>query len=362
MPLDWSSTHTRTAVTAAVVVIVVVGMVPGIAMAQPSRTGGTVVVAADETVDGLQASAGTVIIRGTVDGDLRAFAGNVFIEGNVTGDVEAFAGNVRVAGTIDGDLQVFGGNLLVEPSGRIGGTLEAGVGSLTIAGTVGDTVRADSGSITLAPTARIDGDVVYAGELTDEGATVTGSVIRDQDLELGGQPSVPSVPGWIFGVYGGLVTLAVGLVLLLAFPDFSSHVADRALDQPARTAGIGLLVLLGVPIGMVIVMLTLVGIPLAIAGFLVFGLGLWIGSVYGRFAVGVWILSLLDRHHRWVALLVGVLVVGLLTRIPWIGGLFDFVVVLLGFGALGRELYRAYHTRRDDRTDADGFQFGTNRG
>ncbi|MFB6298699.1 MAG: polymer-forming cytoskeletal protein [Halobacteriales archaeon] len=358
MPLDWSSSNGHVVTTVVITAVVLLAVLPGAAIAQTERTGGTVVVETGETVDGLQATAGTVIVRGTVDGDLRAFAGNVFIEGNVTGDVEAFAGNVRVAGTVDGDMRVFGGNLLIEPSGQVGGTLEAGVGSLTVAGTVGNDVRADSGSVTLAPTAQVDGDVVYTGDLNDEGATVVGSVTQNPDLELGGEPAVPSIPGWVFDLYGALVTLAVGVVLLLVFPDFSTHVADQALAQPGRTAGIGLLSLLGIPIGMVIVMLTLVGIPLAIVGFVLFGVGLWVGSVYGRFAIGIWILSLIDRQHRWIALLAGVVVIGLLTRVPWVGGLLEFVVMLLGFGALGRELYRTYRRRRNGgSTDSSEFQF-----
>ncbi|WP_458209401.1 hypothetical protein [Haladaptatus sp. NG-SE-30] len=51
------------------VLLLVFATIPGIAAAE-SRAGGTIVVEEGETVKGLEAFGGTVIVRGTVDGDL----------------------------------------------------------------------------------------------------------------------------------------------------------------------------------------------------------------------------------------------------------------------------------------------------
>jgi uncharacterized protein HemY len=86
---------------------------------------------------------------------------------------------------------------------------------------------------------------------------------------------------------------------------------------------------------------------------LVYGLVLWLGYVYGSFAVGSWLLSLADAENRWLALFVGLLAVSLVGLIPILGGLVQFVVLLLGLGALGRGLRNRYRGRRARRASVD---------
>ncbi|ELZ27779.1 hypothetical protein C475_07655, partial [Halosimplex carlsbadense 2-9-1] len=107
-----------------------------------------------------------------------------------------------------------------------------------------------------------------------------------------------------------------------------------------------------VPIVLVVVAITIVGIPLAFAGSVAFGLLVWLGTIYGRFILGTWLLSLADIENRWAALLVGVLAVAVLRLVPVLGALTRFVVFLLGFGALVAVLVDGYRDRRDRRERA----------
>ncbi|MFC6766720.1 cell shape determination protein CcmA, partial [Natrinema soli] len=94
-------------VVAALVVLVVIGTVPATVAAQSdARTGGTIVVDEGETVDSLEAFGGSVVVRGTVTGDVSAVGGDVRIEntGQVDGDLEAAGGSVMIAGTVDADV------------------------------------------------------------------------------------------------------------------------------------------------------------------------------------------------------------------------------------------------------------------
>ena len=329
--------------------LVVLAVAPGVAAAE-SRSGGTVVVAEGETIDeNLDAFGGTIVVHGTVDGDLSAFGGDVLVTGEVTGDVSAFAGNVRIAGSVGGNVEATGGNVYLDPRAEVGGSLSAAAGNVVVAGTVGGNAELAGGTVTLAETATIDGNVEYAvgedGEFTDQGATVGGTITRTEDLAPGPFEE-PLVPGWIFGVYGFFVNLLLGAVLLLVFPRFSGSVAARVGDDPLRTGAIGLIALVAIPLVLFALLITIIGIPLALAGALLFGLLLWVGLVYGRFAVGVWLLSLVDVENRWLGLLVGLVVLGLVAAIPWLGGLVDFVVLLLGLGAVAVLLYSGYGRRR----------------
>ena len=331
--------------------VLVLAALPGVVAAE-TRSGGTVVVNAGETVDDdLDAFGGTVIIRGTVDGDLEAFAGNVFIEGEVTGDVETASGNVRISGDVGGSVEATAGNVVVEDGATIGGNLQAAGGNIVLAGSIGGNAEIAGGSITLADSASIGGDVRYAigedGEFNNRGADIGGSTIREDDIDIG-PIQAPQIPDWTFGVYGFLVNLVLGAVLLLVMPNVSRRIAEQATTQPVRSAGIGLLTLVGIPVLLVITLITIIGIPLAFIGGMLFILLIWIALVYGRFAIGVWLLSYVDEDSRWLALLVGMVSIAIVNAIPveWIGNLIEFGVLLVGLGAIAAVAYQRYQRRR----------------
>lgn len=357
--MNSSLMNSSRAVAVLLVGIVLLGAFPGIVAAE-TRSGGTVLVGAGETVDeDLDAFGGTVIIRGTVDGDLEAFAGNVFIEGEVTGDVETASGNVRISGDVGGSVEATAGNIVVEDGASIGGNLQAAGGSVVVAGSVGGDARLAGGSITLADFASVGGDVRYAigedGEFNNQGADVGGSTIREEDLDIG-PIQTPQVPDWTFGVYGFLVNLVLGAVLLLVMPNVSRRVAEQATTQPIRSAGFGLVTLVGIPILLVITLVTIIGIPLALIGGMLFVLLIWIALVYGRFAIGVWLVSYVDEDSRWIALLVGMVAIAIVNAIPvtWIGNLVEFGVLLVGLGAITAVVYQRYRGRREPDEPSDG--------
>jgi len=342
--------HLSRTLTVLAVLLVVLSAVPGLAAAEP-RAGGSVVVAEGETVDGLEAFAGSVVVRGTVDGDLSALSGDVTVteSGRVTGNVAGAAGSVRIAGTVDGDVSGAAGDVTIAESGTVGGTLEAGAGTVRIDGAVAGDVTVGADRIILGERASVGGDLTYDGRLSGPRGVVSGTVERDPSLS--GPVFEPVVPGFadvVFGVYGFLVNLVLAAVLLLVFPGFSRRVADTAVEGPVRAGAVGLALLVAVPLLLVLTAITIIGIPLTIVGAMLFGLFAWVASLYGRFAVGTWLTAYTTVENRWVSLLVGFLVVGIAIRIPFVGWLPELLVGLLGLGALALALTE--HRRRVRRT------------
>jgi len=337
----------------ALAAVVMLATVPAPVAAQETRTGGTIVVDADETVDGdLTAFGGTVVVRGTVNGNLVAAAGNVIVAGQVNGDLEALAGNVRVNGTVTGDASAVGGNVFLDEGGRVGGTLEAGAGNVVVEGEVGGDARLGAESVRVGPSAVVGGDLAYAGDLDlADGASVAGAVREESNVSPDVGPVGTTLPGWVSWVYGLLANLALGALALLAFPRFSDGLADRVATDPLRSGGVGLLLLVGIPILLVLLAISLVGIPLALVGALAYGLLLWLGYVYGAFAVGTLLVGLADADNRWLALVVGLVAVSLVGLVPIVGGLVEFVVLLFGLGALALGVRNRYRGRRAGRAD-----------
>ncbi|NHX36488.1 MULTISPECIES: bactofilin family protein [Halolamina] len=356
LPPDSGRSRRIVALTA--VLVVLLPLASGIATAQSTgQVGGTIVIDAGETVDGIEGVAGTIVVRGTVDGDLSGTAGTILIteSGTVTGDVQGAAGSVVVAGTVEGDVQVGAGSFDLTETGAIRGNLDVGAGSVTVAGTVGGNVRAGGDTVTLGPNADVGGEFRYDAEqfTRSDGATVAGGVIEDDSIRgdtvrFGGF----SIPSWFDTAFGFVTSVVLGAVLLLVSPRFSAGVASRVGSSPAVTAAAGLLALIGIPVLLVLVAVTIIGLPFSLAGFAAYGIALWIASVYGKYAVGSWLLSLAGLEHRWFALLVGVIGFLLLGLIPVVGGIAELVAVVLGLGAVALGLRDGYEKRRQGSAEA----------
>mgnify|MGYP006283448707 CR=1 FL=1 len=352
--MNGSSLTCRRVGSLALVCVLALSLATGVAGAQSVRgASGTVVVDADETVESVEAVAGTIIVRGTVTGDLSGAAGTIHVTetGRVGGSVEAAAGTVRIDGQIGGDVSVGAGTLDVTETARIGGSVEAGAGYASVNGRVDGDVTVGAETVVLGPNARIEGDFRYDAATLDRdpGATVEGAVVREARGD-GGPFGGSTVVGDALGaVYELLANLLFGAILLFAFPDFSAGVASRVGASPGRTGGVGLLALLGVPVVLVLLAVTLVGIPLAVVGAVAFAGAVWAGLVYGQFAVGVRVLAVADRENRWLALVVGLVGFALLGAVPVLGGLLELGALLLGLGALVLGLRDAYRRRSGGR-------------
>jgi cytoskeletal protein CcmA (bactofilin family) len=334
----------------AVIVVVFGGVAAfaGVASAQsgPEFADGAVTIDEGEThVGDLEVVASSVVVAGTVQGDVEAVAGTVIVTdtGRVTGGIDSAAGSVTVEGAVDGDVSVAAGSLMVRDGAVVGGSLDAGVADFRLDGTVRGDVRVGAETLSVGPTAVVGGSVTYdAGTVSiSEDADIAGSVTRDENIVVSGPEVVglpaqfdgPILPRGVAAAYGFLVNLVLGVVLLAVAPGFARRVAGVGTKQAVKSGGVGLLVFVGVPIALLLLVLTIVGIPLSLAGLVVFGLLLWVTAVYGAFVVGTWLLSFTEYDNRWGALFVGVLLVALVGLLPWVGELLQFLVLLVGLGA-----------------------------
>lgn len=353
--LSQSSGGRRRVAVAVLALVVLLAAGPSIAAAQSFQgASDTVVVERGETYDSIEGLAGTIIVRGTVTGDVSTAAGTVHVteSGTVEGDVAAAAGTVRIDGTVGGDVSAAAGTLTVAETGRIGGNLDAGAGYVGLDGAVDGSVRAGAETIVLGPTANIGGDVRYDAQTFTRApeATVGGQVVRDDTIGQQAGPSFGPVPTWLGALYGLLANLLLGAFLLALFPAFSERVADTVADQPARSGGVGLLVLVLVPVVLVLLAVTIVGIPLSVLGAFVFGVTVWVAVVYGQYAVAAWALGYADTDSRWLALVAGLVAFAILGAVPVLGGLLELIAFLLGLGALSLALRDAYTGRQREET------------
>jgi cytoskeletal protein CcmA (bactofilin family) len=301
-------------------------------------TGQTVVVTG--TVDGdLIAAAQQVVVDGTVNGDVRAAGAVVTVNGHVLHSVSGLAQQVNISSTgrVDGSLLAAGET--ISAFGSVGRGITAGGGTLQFGGPVGGKVLAWAERLSLGPNTRIAGDLNYRSDSQAEipSGTVSGQV---QFTPIERQQRQAPVLNGLFD-FGSLVWLlgsAIlgGLAIVMA-PRASARAVELGRQQPLPAFGVGLLTLFAVPVAAVLIGVTLVGIPLALAVAVVY----WLAILLAWPAVGLVVGTELARRARpgqtlpvLGALVVGLIVLHLLTHLPIVGGLVSFVGIAFGLGLI----------------------------
>jgi hypothetical protein len=95
-----------------------------------------------------------------------------------------------------------------------------------------------------------------------------------------------------------------------------------------------------VPVALVLLMITAIGIPLALLGLCVYLILLPLGYLFSAAALGEWLLSRLRQgaeiamQQRILMLLAVLVVLFVLTRIPVLGNIVMLLVILTGVGGL----------------------------
>lgn len=264
----------------------------------------------------------------------------------VHGDVVVHAGQEA------GDIVALRGSIKVEPGGQVRDAV-AVLGSVILeSGAQARDVVAIGGDVKLGPGAEVSKDAVSVG----------GSVTREASAEIGGEevsvgvPALPEIAALLgsrmaFGhpesrvflvaqvLAKYLVYFALGLLLLALFPRRVEVVATSFTAHPWKSVFTGLLGLVVLPILVVLLAATIIGIPLVpVAGLLVIAAGV-LGFTALAFYIGRALPLHIERGTTVLQLAVGTAIVVLVTSVPLLGWMAWIAAMLLTFGAVLRSRF-----------------------
>ena len=303
--------------------------------------GGNVDVDAAVNGDAVVAG-GTVRIAGAVGASLYAGGGQVTLDGAVGRSARIGGGRIEIArkASVTGNLSVAGGDVRVD--GTVKGYVQAAGGRVWINGPVGGDVVSTGGAVELGPDARIAGRLRYASrsELQrDPAAQVAGGVERMSiEAPAPARAQRSFARGGAFVWTAGLMVLTALLVGVL--PAFTARAGRTLHTRVGMSLLIGFIALVCIPVAGLILLITLIGIPLALLAFGLYFMLLIVGYVMTGIGIGDWVLG---RYRAAVAARTGwrigaavlaVLAIALLARIPFVGGVFTFAALIAGVGAL----------------------------
>jgi hypothetical protein len=354
------------------------------AAAAEFRTGGSPSVAKGETVAGdLYLFGGDVDLAGTVTGDAVVSSGRLKVPGHVVGSLSVLSGEAEIVGAVDGSIRVAGGDVTiggkvgrdvvvaggsvtidstatvagdlivaggdVSVLGSITGDVRGNVGSLTIGGsgtvggtgTVGGDVRVHADHIRLRSRAKVAGDLIYTSRNVariDDGASVKGA--KRQTVPDRFYPGDNLASWFASAIFRLLCALFAGVVLVLLLPHAMAVVADGIRGSPASSFVLGLVLLVLTPVLVLILLVTVIGIPIAVIVLVGYVCVLYLSQVFLGLALGRIILpgswDTTGRGYNLLAMTIGVVILaGLrLIPVPFVGSVVAIITAVFGLGAV----------------------------
>ncbi len=358
--------------------------------AQERRSVKVTTVPADQVItqDFLIKGGEVVEISGTVNGDVIVAGGDVLVEGEVNGDLIAAGGKVKLTGVVTQDLRVAGGEIKI--NGKVGrnvslaggdveisssslgggviilggdvkisspikGDLLVYAGSLVLEDNVEGNVEATVGTFRIASGSEISGNVTYTSDTEatiDKGASISGRVVRIPTKESAIGSRLSEVENFSKKVSDMQVetklisffaALIIGLLIIKFFPNFTKDTGSIISERTRKALGVGFLVVFFTPFAILLIMLTIVGIPFAILSLFAYITCLYISKIFISYEIGQRVFGDKMKESRYLPFFLGLIVYYLITFIPKLGPIVAFILTILGVGAviLGtREYYR----------------------
>jgi cytoskeletal protein CcmA (bactofilin family) len=259
----------------------------------------------NEQVDSAVVYGGNLVVKGHVEDDAVVFGGNLEITGHVEGDAHAFGGNVVLGpnAVVEGDVSSFGGSVLKQNGALVEGSTEsfggANIGRM-VAGELKENLKRE---------------VKQAAQLESE---------EDSDSGFAGFLL------WFAMLFG------VGFLGQLFLPTRMRELGREIREQPVRNGVVGLLGSLAMVPITVVLTVTLIGIPVMLALWVVAFLTTALGFAAVAGELGMKLPVLRGRKTQAMVLALGLLLLLGVGHIPVLGPLVLMLVTLVAFGAVIR--------------------------
>ena len=306
-----------------------------------------------------------MLFRSTVQDDMRVAGAGIEITGTVGDDAFLAGGGgpaaipvwpgtrsidpgLRLDGEVGGDAAIVGGS--ADISGAIGGDFFGGLWTLDLSGTIGDDADIAISELRIADGARIGGALRYTAEEKQEFSAGVASDIRfEESAEEGfAETTVGAIWRWLLRTIAIVAGVAiVGWLLLRFAPNALARPVAAIRAKPLETGLYGLLaavLLIFIPIVSIVLVVffwTLWGALPGIVMFVFLFASLALIWFLSPLLTGLWlgesINARLGGDSRPLAVLLsGALLLIILGRIPFLGGVVYLLSFVLTLGALLR--------------------------
>ena len=250
-----------------------------------------------------------------------------------------------------GNIVRVGQDIVIQDGEVVSGNVVSVGGDITVHGQVQGSVVSVLGTTTVGSNGRVLGQLV--------------SVDSSSGIRVGNNYGIPSIPGinqrsnWrhnynfqgnrntnsIFALFAGGGRLMVGVIMAILFvalfPTPVARVGDSIRSKPGQAIVIGLFTAVALTVLGFMLVITIIGIPLAIGLSIASWAAKQLGFAAIALIVGTTLLKGSDQQ-KFVQVVIGALLVGLVSIVPlagWLAG------IVMGWAALGAAVSTRFGTQ-----------------
>jgi len=316
-----------------------------------------------------------VVVSGSIGGDVIVMANQVRINGPVKGNVRVFADTIQLDSSIGKNVTLFAENIFLLKNTEIGWDAVMAAKKIRAQAEIGGDLLAASKDIMVS--GRVGGNFnLYLnkqGQLTLNSGTIIG---RDLNYISQNKLAIPEkTVGGLVNYYPGQSSYAgsylksfyaikiifsllglwlVGLILVAVFKKKLVPVTNLMAEKVGASLLAGAIFVILLPVVVMILLATLIGLPLALIIACLGLLLIYIGEFFVGLLIGQYVWSCFDKKKiskapLMPAMFLGVFLFFVLISIPVIGWLVKFVGMIWGSGALilgFKERHKARGTRQ----------------
>ncbi len=264
---------------------------------------------------------------------------NLIFEGHTAGNLMAAAGDMLRLGVdsrIEDAAYLAAPTIIVE--GQIDGRLIASANRVVINGQVGGDATIRAREFVMAPNAVVEGRLRHI----EERPLPSDKKERKEDLHASDHDDTQRAvtwgrSSWLGQIYFYLAAILVGLCLIGLAPRLTGQSVRALRHSFWKSALVGVLAFILIPLAGVMVAFTFIGLPLAFLLFAAYGVLLYVSKIIVAIALGGWLLR--RRGHQSFGVIAGAMLLGLLflylgSNLPIVGAVAWFIITIIGLGAL----------------------------
>jgi len=352
--------------------------VVGVANAQSFKTGNDVTVGSNQIINSSVYDAGmTVDISGNINGDVFCVGRDVTITGTVQGDVICAGGTVDIYGNVLGNVRVAGGTINFD--GKVGKSLTAAGATFnssndsvigedaTIAGasttingsigrdavingrtvivngSVGRNLTAYATNTSLGSNAVVNGNLTYHSQNSislGSGSKIVGSLTKEAPIANRSSGDETFVPlGFWWFVYITVSFLIVAAVLILLFPRKFRDFTEIAVNHFWKSLLVGLVSIVAMMVIVFGLLISVVGIPLAVLSLSIFGLIGLLSLPFAAYYLGR--VVYVDSKNAIERMVIGSLILIIASFIPILGIIVDVFALIIGTGIIVQNIIKS---------------------
>lgn len=308
---------------------------------------------------------GSIMSGGKISNDLNAAGGNIIVTGQVGDDIRLTGGSINLAAKVDGEALIAGGQVQIAPEATINKDATISGGSVVLNGTINGNVLAygqkveirgiingnakiTTAELVLDPKTVIKGTLSYTAPTEIQipsGAQIGKVNFTKQEMPTKNQGPSKALIGALW-FYKLIAALIVAIIFFFIFKKGTTALVMGSLTKFWMKVLTGFATLILLPIAGIIVAITFVGIPFSAITALIYFLFICLSSIGAGVVFGTWIFSLFNKNApskynvTWITIIIGILALGIIGLIPFIGWIIGFIFFLAVFGEIWILFYK----------------------